>query len=131
MTKEVLIVEDHIQVQKTLREFIARMENFNVFGAVPSGERALELLQDIGPPDLLLVDMALPRMSGAALVAKVQVKWPKLICVLLSGHGEASYVQHALSAGARGYILKGNPAEIEPALEAIVSGEIYLSEPLR
>ncbi|MEZ4617573.1 MAG: response regulator [Caldilineaceae bacterium] len=130
MTTRIYLVEDHLMIQRTLTSFIERMAAFEVCGVARSAERALELLPDAAP-DLVLIDMSLPRMSGAELVREIRRRWPALLCVLLSGHGEQNYVQQAVAAGAKGYILKGKPAELEPALKQIVAGEFYLSEGLR
>lgn len=129
MTLQVLIVEDHPQLQAALREFIGRMPNFDVWAAVATAEEALEALAGYRP-DLVLIDMGLPEMDGAALVVTIRNWWPGLPCVILSGHGEEPYIARALEAGAQGYIVKGRPGELEPALERIAAGEVYVSERL-
>lgn len=117
-------------MQQTLRLFISRMEGFEVCGAAYTREEALEKMKHV-VPDLALIDMSLPHMSGAELVRNLQQRWPELPCVLLSGHGEANYVEKALTAGARAYILKGKPAELEPALRQVIDGHFYLSDALQ
>lgn len=129
MKIQVFIVEDHPFVQKVLGEFIARIPGFAVCDTRQSAEDALAALENASP-DLMLIDMSLPSMSGADLVRILQKERPTLPCVLLSGHNEAAYVRQALSAGARGYILKGAPEELQGALEKVLSGEIYLSKEL-
>lgn len=129
MNKKIFLVEDHPLMQRTLHEFIRRLPDFEVCGTFLSAESALECLCEV-TPDLILVDMSLPHMNGIDLIKIVQERWPGTLCVLLSGHGELSYVHQAIAAGARGYILKGHPAEIYPALQQVMAGEIFLSEGL-
>lgn len=130
MSTKIFLVEDHPLMQRTLSEFITRLPDFEVCGVVRSAENALERLGDASP-DLVLVDMSLPQMNGAELIRIIQNRWPGLLCILLSGHGEENYVQQALNAGARGYILKGRPTDIYVALQQVIAGKLYLSEGLR
>ncbi|MEZ4711781.1 MAG: response regulator transcription factor [Caldilineaceae bacterium] len=129
MSYKIFIVEDHTVMQQMLQIFISRMADFEVCGAALSANQALEELP-AAAPDLVLIDMSLPRSNGAALMRSIRAQWPDLPCVFYSGHGEAIYVEQALRAGANGYILKGEPSELEPALQRIMAGESYLSESL-
>lgn len=81
-------------------------------------------------PTLVLLDLSLPGRSGLDLLAEIQERWA-LPCIVLSGHGEKGYVGRALSAGARGYVLKGRPHEVIHAIRRVMKGEVYLSELLR
>lgn len=130
MSTKIFLVEDHPLMQRTLSEFIMRLPDFEVCGVVRSAENALDRLDEVAP-DLVLVDMSLPQMNGAELIQIIQIRWPGLRCILLSGHGEENYVQQALNAGARGYILKGRPADIYIAFQHVIAGELYLSEGLQ
>ena len=103
-----------------------------------SAEAALEKLAHLesvaGPdqlPDLVLIDLSLPSMSGLDLVAALQEAYPSLPCIMLSGYREPVYVQRALSAGARGYVVKDNLLAIIEAVQRVLDGEIYLSEGVR
>lgn len=130
MSVSIYIVEDHDIMQQVLAEFIATLDDMEVSGVAETAEQALEELGQAGA-DLALVDLSLPKMSGAELVHEVQERWPEISCLVLSGHGERVYVERALEAGARGYILKGDPYEIEGAIRQVLRGEIYLSEGLQ
>jgi DNA-binding NarL/FixJ family response regulator len=66
-------------------------------------------------------------MSGIDLVREMNERRPALRCLMHSGHGEASYVDQALQAGAWGYVLKGNPDELLTAIRHVICGEKYLS----
>lgn len=130
MTTKIFIVEDHQMMQRILHLFISRMADFEICGSATDADQALAALPD-AMPDLVLIDMSLPRINGAELVQLIRARWPELPCVLLSGHSEAKYVQEAMAAGARGYIVKGKPAELEPALQQISEGAFYLSAGLK
>ena len=128
--QRVFVVEDHPLMQQTLTECISAMPDAEVSGSAATGEDALEQLLD-AKADLALVDMSLPKMSGADLILRLQTQCPQLLCLVLSGHREPGYVERALAAGARGYVLKGNPYELAEAIRMVLRGQIYLSKPLR
>ncbi|HJU25170.1 MAG TPA: response regulator transcription factor, partial [Rhodanobacteraceae bacterium] len=91
-----------------------------------SAETALRELATM-QADVAMIDMSLPLMSGIELVATLRERHPQTHCVILSGHNEASYVERAFGAGAQGYLLKGEPSEIETAITRVLAGERYLS----
>lgn len=101
----------------------------NVIAVAETAEQALKQLPGL-KVDLVLVDVSLPQMSGINLVAALHEKYPDLPCVMLSGHMSSQYARRALDAGARGYLLKDNPAGILTGIAQIVKGEIYVSEEL-
>jgi DNA-binding NarL/FixJ family response regulator len=78
-------------------------------------------------PDVLLTDLQLPDGNGIELTESIGKLYPGLPCVMLSGHHDHAYVRRALDAGARGYILKGDPQEIAEAILRVLDGEIYVS----
>lgn len=127
----ILVVEDHAGLRDTLVDVINRMDGFTVRDNVATAELAVELLRSGPPPDLAVIDMSLPLMSGSKLVTEIHGLAPEVLCVILSGHREGHYVEQALSAGASGYILKGDPYELEHAIRNVLDGERYLSPRLR
>jgi DNA-binding NarL/FixJ family response regulator len=130
MATRIYIVEDHCLMRQVLREMIDKVPGLEVCGVAASAEEALAGLNG-AEVDVALIDISLPQMSGAELVAVLRARWPALRCLILSGHNEASYVKHGLAAGAQGYILKGNPAELQEGIASVLAGNRYLSEPLR
>ena len=120
------IVEDHPVMRQSLQAFIERQEELEVCGEADTAETALEQIAQTRP-DLVLIDVSLPGMSGLDLLEVIREQYPNLLCVILSGHGERSHVDHAMMAGARGYILKGDTDDLAIALRKIIQGEIYLS----
>ena len=129
MAGKIYIVEDHAIVREMLGMTVERMMGLSVCGTAASAEEALEQFEKAGA-DLVLVDMSLPGMSGSELIRAVSERWPGLRCLVLSAHAEAWYVEGALQAGARGYVLKGDPSELERAIRRVLGGEMYLSTSL-
>jgi len=125
----ILLVEDHAAFANALLNILNKNGNMNVVAVADSAEKALEQLPELHV-DLVLVDVSLPHMSGINLVAALHEKYPDLPCVMLSGHMSSQYARRALDAGARGYLLKDNPAGILTGIQHIVKGEIYVSEEL-
>ena len=101
-----------------------------VCGSAESAEKALASLKEV-KPDLLLVDVSLPGMSGIDLVSHLRSSDPDLPCLMLSGHGENSYVKSALRVGARGYVLKDDSGELLRAIRTVKEGGIYLSRSIK
>jgi DNA-binding NarL/FixJ family response regulator len=130
MTTQIYIVEDHPLMRQVLCESVEKMPGLSVSGTAASAEEALTML-DGREVDLVLIDMSLPQMSGAELVGALQKRRPELPCLIVSGHRESIYVRQALLAGARGYVIKGDPYEIEEAIQEVLAGNKYLSKQLR
>lgn len=129
MPYHAFIVEDHPLMRGMLADFVAALPDLHVSGTARSAEEALTLLP--GSAELVLVDIALPGISGIELIQEVRARWPHLVCLACSGHDELSYVQRALAAGARGYVAKGDPVELSDAIERVLRGHSYVSAALR
>jgi DNA-binding NarL/FixJ family response regulator len=129
MSTRVFLVEDHACMRAALHDFLDTLNDFEVCGAVENADSALRQLS-AATPDLVIIDVSLPGMNGIELVRELVVRFPTLCCVMLSGHGEQTYVRRSLAAGASGFILKGNPDELPVALRAVLDGEVYVSEGL-
>jgi len=125
----VYIVEDHPIMRETLQDYLALETDLEICGMAESAEAASEALE-AASPGVVLVDLSLPGRSGLELVQEIQERWGTP-CVILSGHGERTYVGRALACGARGYVLKGNPRDLRLAIAHVLEGEIYLSSTLR
>ena len=123
------IVEDHPVLRDVLQEYIGRLHGVVIGQVWASAEAVLEEL-DGTPPDLMLIDLSLPRMNGIDLIRELRIRQPELRCAILSGHRSPVYVRQALEVGAEGYLLKGDPMEIERGIEAIVAGKRYVSPEL-
>jgi len=126
----IFVVEDHVIMQEMLHAFISQEADMEVCATAGSGEAALEDL-DRASPDLVLIDLSLPGVSGLDLVTSVKARYPRLPCAILSGHGESYYAEQAMAAGAQGYVLKGDPDELPGAIRQMMQGERYISKALQ
>lgn len=126
----ILLVEDHAVFASVLARLLSRADDVEMVKIARTAERALQELPE-QEFDLVLVDVALPEMNGISLVALLHEEYPDLPCLMLSGHALAHYVDRALRAGARGYVLKDNSREIVNSIRHVLRGEIYVSPELQ
>ena len=126
----ILLVEDHAIFASVLARLLSKTEDMEVVTIARTAERALQELPS-HEFDLALVDVALPEMNGISLVALLHEEYSDLPCLMLSGHALAHYVNRALRAGARGYVLKDNSREIVNSIRHVLRGEIYVSPELQ
>ena len=105
MKRTVFIVEDHDVVRESYVMFITMQAGLDVCGAVRTAEEALDRLPD-ADPDLLLVDVSLPGMSGIELLEALQASEVQLPALVLTGHDNDVYRRRALQAGAEGFVMK-------------------------
>jgi DNA-binding NarL/FixJ family response regulator len=128
MPTRVYIVEDHPVMRETLRDYLALSPDLELCGEASDAATASEELE-AARPDVVVVDLSLPGRNGLELVEEIHARWGTP-CVVLSGHGERTYVGKAFAAGARGYVLKGNPADLPVAIREVLNGEVHLSAAL-
>jgi DNA-binding NarL/FixJ family response regulator len=126
----ILIVEDHTIFAGVLLRMLRDRGHMEVVAIAPSAEAALAQLPNL-VVDLALVDVSLPHKSGIDLVLDLRQMYPDVLCVMLSGHASQHYARSSLTAGARGYLLKDNTAEILDGIRRVLQGEIYVSEQVR
>ncbi len=125
----ILIVEDHKLLGETLARVLRGRGNFEVPFVVETAEDALERLPELDV-DLVLVDVSLPHITGIELVARIHTKYPRLPCLMLSGHTAIQYVSCSLDAGARGYVLKEDIGGIFEGIQCVLESGAYLSKQL-
>ena len=129
MITRIFLVEDHALMREALTEFVDAIDDCEVCGTAETGADALARV-DASGAHLAIVDISLPDISGISLVGKMTARFPTISCLMLSGHGERSYVQQSLEAGARGFVQKGDPSELPLAIKTVLSGATYLSPSL-
>jgi DNA-binding NarL/FixJ family response regulator len=101
----VLLVDDHALVRKGFRRMLEDDAEISVVGEANGGEDAVRLALEL-KPNVVLMDCALPGLSGIDATRRIRAKMPHTTVVMLSMHSEDTLVRQALEAGARGYILK-------------------------
>jgi DNA-binding NarL/FixJ family response regulator len=123
----IVLVDDHTLVRTGLRLLLETMPDVDVVGEAAEGASALRLVET-HRPDVVLMDLAMPGMSGLEAVRHSTARFPATHVVVVSMHADEGYVHEALTAGAAGYLLKGaDKAELEHALRVVARGQVYLS----
>jgi DNA-binding NarL/FixJ family response regulator len=126
----VLLVDDHSLVRRGFRRILEDEPDIMVAGEASSGEEAVKLAGELHPR-VILMDCALPGMSGLQAIRKILEGSPAILILMLSMHTEQTWVNQALEAGARGYILKNAmDLELGAAVRRVVLGEIVLDAQL-
>jgi DNA-binding NarL/FixJ family response regulator len=123
----VLIADDHTLVRAGIRALLQGLEGVEVVAEAGDGREAMALAQ-VHRPDVLVIDIAMPHVSGLELAGRVARELPEARVIILSMHSNEEYASRALQAGAAGYLLKDSGlAELELAVRAVARGETYLS----
>ena len=123
----VILVDDHNLVRAGFRSLLENIPGVEIVAEAENGYSALELIRT-HKPDMVLMDIALPDITGLDVTAQVIREYPSIKVVLLSMYDNEEYVLRALEIGAAGYLLKDADAnEFELAIHAIANGKAYLS----
>ena len=127
----ILIADDHSIVREGLRQLVNSQPDMEVVAEAEDGREALRLAKSIGP-DVALIDIAMPRLSGIEVVRLLREAAPETHVVVLSMHKKEAYVHEVLSCGALGYVLKASPStEVLDAIRAAHRKEYYLSSKIQ
>lgn len=126
-TLRIVLADDHALVRAGIRALIESIPNVTVVGEAGDGREALRLVEEKSP-DIALLDMAMPEISGLSATESIARMHPGVKVIILSMHQSPEFVMHALRAGAHGYIVKdAASSELEAAIHAVARGESYLS----
>jgi len=123
----ILIADDHGIVRKGLRLQLELNSNFEVVGEATDGRAAAQMAEDLSP-DIVIMDIAMPNLSGIHATTQIVKKNPQIGVIILSMHSDETYITRALAAGARGYLLKDN-AEVDlfRAVQVVAQGKPFFS----
>jgi DNA-binding NarL/FixJ family response regulator len=128
MDIRIVVVEDHVLVREGTTELLEREPGCTVAGQAGSADEALPLIRDLRP-DVALVDVELPGMTGIALARAVAEQAPDTRVIILSAYDDYAYVIGALEAGVSGYLLKTSTArELGNAVRTAAGGALVLDE---
>jgi two-component system response regulator NreC len=126
MTTRVLLVDDHELLRAGLRSRLEQESTIEVVGEADSAERAVVLARAL-QPDLVLVDLLLPRQSGFEAIPEIIRVAPDARVIVVSSQTAASSVRRALTAGAAGYVPKrASDHELVAAIQQVLSGSRYV-----
>jgi DNA-binding NarL/FixJ family response regulator len=130
MMATVLIVDDHAVVRCGLRQFLADTEDLAITAEAASGQEAIALVQT-GEWSLVLLDIALPDLSGLEVLKQIKRLRPNLPVLIFSMFSEDEFAMPSLEAGASGYLNKDSPPnQILTAIRTAVTGSRYVSPTL-
>ncbi len=123
----VMLVDDHAMVRRGLAAFLKVFDDLQLAGEAESGKAAIQLCAEV-LPDVILMDMVMPDMDGAAATRLIRQQFPQVQVIGLTSYKEGDLVKNALKAGAIGYLLKDVSADdLAGAIRAAHSGRATLS----
>lgn len=123
----VMLVDDHLMVRRGLATFLKVFDDLELVGEAESGDAAVQLCAQL-LPDVVLMDLKMPDMDGAAATRLIREQFPTVQVVALTSFKEQELVQNALQAGAIGYLLKDVSAtQLARAIRAAHKGQATLS----
>lgn len=127
MNIRVVVVDDHPLVRAGVAELLGDIPDVTLVGSAASGSEAVRLVSELRP-DLMLLDLIMPGMSGFDVLSRINDDGFKLCVIILSMHSSEEYVLRALKLGAAGFMLKDSVAEeLEYAIRAVMGGHTWLS----
>lgn len=123
----IMLVDDHTMVRRGLATFLKVFDDMQLVGEADSGEAAISLCAKVSP-DVILMDMVLPGIDGAATTSQIRQKFPLVQVIALTSFKEGALIRKALDAGAIGYLLKDVTADdLVTAIRAANHGRATLS----
>jgi two-component system, NarL family, response regulator NreC len=126
----ILLVDDHAVVREGLKSLIESEPDMEVVADAPDGQTALELVATANP-DVAVLDLSLPDMSGAQVAAQIHESHPQIKMLALTLHEDSGYLRMMLDVGANGYVLKrAAAAELVQAIRSVSAGGTYIDPSL-
>jgi two-component system response regulator DevR len=118
-----LIVDDHEMVREGLKAMLVSEPDFEIVGEAANAEQALALVERLRP-DIILLDVRLPGVSGVALCRQVCERYPEIGVIIVTTYTDEQLVAECLQAGARGYIVKDiERFDLKRSIRAVARGE--------
>jgi two-component system, NarL family, response regulator NreC len=123
----IVIVEDHTILREGLRALLSSGPNYEVVGEAEDGREAIRCIEKL-KPDLLLMDLSMPRMNGMEAIKEIKRESPGTKILVLTVHKAEEYILASFRAGADGYLLKDSThAELMMAVNKVLSSKHYIS----
>lgn len=127
MIYKILIADDHDIIREGIKNILRKASEYEITGEACDGEEVLEKAAEL-KPDILLLDITMPKKSGLEILKQVSRLSPKTKIIIISVHKADAYVMQAFKAGVKGYLNKENAADdLLPALRKVTAGQVYLS----
>ena len=119
----VLLVDDNPTFLNIVQRFLQNEENIKVIAAVENGKEALALVHQLRP-DAVLIDLAMPQISGMETILRLRAAWPKIGIIALTLLDTGGYRQAALTAGADAFVAKDTlNTELLPTIERVIAAK--------
>jgi two-component system response regulator NreC len=126
-TTRILLADDHDVVRKGLRYILQRQDGIDVIGEAKNGREAVKMAEELRP-DLVIMDIAMPLLSGIEATVQIAKSSPKTKVIILSMYSDETYLVRILTAGAKGYLLKDSTeTDLIPAVKAVIQGKPFFS----
>jgi two-component system response regulator NreC len=123
----ILLADDHDVVRKGLRYILQRQDGIDVIGEAKNGREAVKMAEELRP-DLVIMDIAMPLLSGIEATVQIAKSSPKTKVIILSMYSDETYLVRILTAGAKGYLLKDSTeTDLIPAVKAVIQGKPFFS----
>ncbi len=123
----ILLADDHTIMRRGLRLLLESRPEFAVVGEASNGREAVEQAEAT-KPDVVVLDIAMPTLSGIEAAQRICANQPEIAIVILSMHSDEAYVLRALKAGAKGYLLKDSAeSDLVDAIKAVREGKTFFS----
>jgi DNA-binding NarL/FixJ family response regulator len=123
----IIIADDHAMVRQGIKRIIQEDKELQVIGEVGDGLDLLELLEEI-IPDMVLLDVSMPRLRGMEVIKIIKELYPKVKVLILTMHKSKEYLYQAMDSGADGYLLKEDADQtLYNAIKAVRQGKTYIS----
>lgn len=127
---KVLVADDHSIVREGIRQLISHQPDMKLVGEAVDGREALSKIKTL-KPDVVILDIAMPKLSGLNVIPLIKEAAPTVHILILSMFAKEAYVHQALSSGAVGYIIKtAASTEVVEAVRKTLRGEYFLSAEL-
>ena len=127
MTKTVIIAEDHKLFREGLKSMLSDRMDLEIIDEAEDGLEAIRCVKK-NPPDLLLLDLSMPRLGGLSVIKDVKREFPDVAILALTIHEADQYVLEAFEAGADGYCIKdASRQELMLAVDSVLQGKTYIS----
>lgn len=124
---QIVLADDHAMFRQGIKRIVEEMEGFTVVGETGDGVSLLKLLNTV-QADMVIMDISMPSMRGIEATKEVLSLYPGIKILILTMHRDMEYFDHAISAGATGFLLKEDAdEELVNAIKTIRKGRVYLS----